>query len=389
MKPCNETFMKSLSYLFIFLFLSQLSLFAQDEPNPITTAAPFLLIAPDARSGGLGDQGVATYSDANSLHYNAAKFAFSPSQYSIGVNYTPWLRNLTNDVFLGNLGFSQRINEKSAWATSMTYFSLGTIELTNEDGEIIGTENPNEFSIDGAYALKLSEVFSMGVVMRYIHSNYALRVENSDLQTVNTFAVDLNGFYQSEEINYGDFNGIWRGGFNISNMGPKVQLTNGGEESFIPTNLRLGGGFEFILDNVNSITTNLEFNKLLVPTPPIVDEQTGEIIAGKDDDVEFLEGMVQSFYDAPDGFSEEMNEIAWSFSAEYLYNKTFAVRAGYFHEDEMKGRREYFTVGAGFKFKSSTLDVSYLINTSDVNNPLENTLRFSLSFNLGEIYGNF
>ncbi len=389
MKPCNETFMKSLSYLFIFLFLSQLSLFAQDEPNPITTAAPFLLIAPDARSGGLGDQGVATYSDANSLHYNAAKFAFSPSQYSIGVNYTPWLRNLTNDVFLGNLGFSQRINEKSAWATSMTYFSLGTIELTNEDGEIIGTENPNEFSIDGAYALKLSEVFSMGVVMRYIHSNYALRVENSDLQTVNTFAVDLNGFYQSEEINYGDFNGIWRGGFNISNMGPKVQLTNGGEESFIPTNLRLGGGFEFILDNVNSITTNLEFNKLLVPTPPIVDEQTGEIIAGKDDDVEFLEGMVQSFYDAPDGFSEEMNEIAWSFSAEYLYNKTFAVRAGYFHEDEMKGRREYFTVGAGFKFKSSTLDVSYLINTSDVNNPLENTLRFSLSFNLGEIYDNF
>lgn len=389
MKPCNETFMKSLSYLFLFLFLSQLSLFAQDEPNPITTAAPFLLIAPDARSGGLGDQGVATYSDANSLHYNAAKFAFSPSQYSIGVNYTPWLRNLTNDVFLGNLGFSQRINEKSAWATSMTYFSLGSIELTNEDGEIIGTENPNEFSIDGAYALKLSEVFSMGVVMRYIHSNYALRVENSDLQTVNTFAVDLNGFYQSEEINYGDFNGIWRGGFNISNMGPKVELTNGGEESFIPTNLRLGGGFEFILDNVNSITTNLEFNKLLVPTPPIVDEQTGEIIAGKDDDVEFLEGMVQSFYDAPDGFSEEMNEIAWSFSAEYLYNKTFAVRAGYFHEDEMKGRREYFTVGAGFKFKSSTLDVSYLINTSDVNNPLENTLRFSLSFNLGEIYDNF
>ncbi len=382
--------MKSLSYLFLFLFLSQLSLFAQDEPNPITTAAPFLLIAPDARSGGLGDQGVATYSDANSLHYNAAKFAFSPSQYAIGVNYTPWLRNLTNDVFLGNLGFSQRINERSAWATSMTYFSLGTIELTNEDGEIIGTENPNEFSIDGAYALKLSEVFSMGVVLRYIHSDYALRVENSDLQTVNTFAVDLNGFYQSEEINYGDFNGIWRGGFNISNMGPKVQLTNGGEESFIPTNLRLGGGFEFILDNVNSITTNLEFNKLLVPTPPIREsEPDGPVIEGKDDNVEFLEGMIQSFYDAPDGFSEELNEIAWSFSAEYLYNKTFAVRAGYFHEDEMKGARQYFTIGTGFKFKSSTLDVSYLINTSDVNNPLENTLRFSLSFNLGEIYDNF
>ena len=381
--------MKSLSYLFLFLFLSQLSVFAQDEPNPITTAAPFLLIAPDARSGGIGDQGAATYSDANSLHYNAAKYAFTPSQYTIGVNYTPWLRNLTNDVFLGNLGFSQKIDEKSAWATSMTYFSLGTIELTDDSGEIIGTENPNEFSIDGAYALKLSEVFSMSVALRYIHSDYALRVENSDLVTVNTFAVDLGGFYQSEEVNYGDFNGIWRGGFNISNMGPKVQLTSGGEESFIPTNLRLGGGFEFILDNVNSITANIEMNKLLVPTPPIVDEQTGEIIAGKDDDVEFLQGMVQSFYDAPDGFSEELNEIAWSISAEYLYNRIFAVRAGYFHEDEMKGGRQYFTVGTGFKFKSSTLDVSYLINTSDVNNPLENTLRFSLSFNLGEIYDNF
>ncbi|MDZ7614971.1 MAG: type IX secretion system outer membrane channel protein PorV [Flavobacteriaceae bacterium] len=381
--------MKSLSYLFLFLFLSQLSVFAQDEPNPITTAAPFLLIAPDARSGGIGDQGAATYSDANSLHYNAAKYAFTPSQYTIGVNYTPWLRNLTNDVFLGNLGFSQKLNERSAWATSMTYFSLGTIELTDDSGEIIGTENPNEFSIDGAYALKLSEVFSMSVALRYIHSDYALRVENSDLVTVNTFAVDLGGFYQSEEVNYGDFNGIWRGGFNISNMGPKVQLTSGGEESFIPTNLRLGGGFEFILDNVNSITANIEMNKLLVPTPPIVDEQTGEIIAGKDDDVEFLQGMVQSFYDAPDGFSEELNEIAWSISAEYLYNRIFAVRAGYFHEDEMKGGRQYFTVGTGFKFKSSTLDVSYLINTSDVNNPLENTLRFSLSFNLGEIYDNF
>lgn len=381
--------MKSLSYLFLFLFLSHISVFAQDEPNPITTAAPFLLIAPDARSGGIGDQGVATYSDANSLHYNAAKYAFTPSQYTIGVNYTPWLRNLTNDVFLGNLGFSQKINERSAWATSMTYFDLGTIELTNDDGEIIGTENPNEFSIDGAYALKLSEVFSMGVALRYIHSDYALRVENSDLVTVNTFAVDLNGFYQSEEVNYGDFNGIWRGGFNISNMGPKVQLTTGGEESFIPTNLRLGGGFEFILDNVNSITANIEMNKLLVPTPPILDDQTGEIIAGKDDDVEFLQGMVQSFYDAPDGFSEELNEIAWSISAEYMYNRIFAVRAGYFHEDEMKGGRQYFTVGTGFKFKSSTLDVSYLINTSDVNNPLENTLRFSLSFNLGEIYDNF
>ena len=229
----------------------------------------------------------------------------------------------------------------------------------------------------------------MGVVLRYIRSDYALRVENSDLNTVNTFSVDINGFYQTEEKYYNNFNGRWRAGWNISNIGPKVQLTSGGDESFIPTNLKLGGGFEFILDNVNSITTTLELNKLLVPTPPIIDTQTGEIIAGKDDNVNFLEGMVQSFYDAPDGFSEELNEIIWSLGAEYMYNNTFALRAGYFHENEMKGGRQYFTLGAGFKFRSSMLDISYLVNTSDVNNPLENTLRFSLTFNLGDLYENY
>ena len=381
--------MKFLSCFLLVLVASTQILRAQDQPNPITTAAPFLLVAPDARSGGLADMGAATFSDPNSLHYNAAKFAFSPSQYTVALNYTPWLRNLTNDVFLGNVGFSQRINERSSWATSLTYFSLGTIDLTDDTGQIIGSENPNEFSLDGAYALKLSEEFSMGVALRYIRSDYALRVENSDLNTVNTFAVDLNGYFQSQEVNYGDFNGIWRGGFNISNMGPKVELTSGGDESFLPTNLRLGGGFEFILDNVNSITANIEMNKLLVPTPPIVDQQTGEILEGKDDHVGFLEGMFQSFYDAPGGLSEEFDEIIWQFGAEYMYNRTFALRLGYFHENELKGGRQFFTMGAGFKFRSSTLDVSYLINTSDVNNPLENTLRFSLSFNLGELYEYF
>ena len=380
--------MKSLSALLLITLLS-FNIFAQDEPNPITTAAPFLLVAPDARAGGLADMGGATSADANSLQYNAAKYAFSQAQYTIGLNYTPWLRNLTNDVFVGNLNFSQRLDEKSAWATSLTYFSLGTIDLTDDTGQIIGSENPNEFALAGAYALKLSEEFSMGVVLRYIRSDYALRVENSDLNTVNTFSVDVNGFYQTEEKYYNNFNGRWRAGWNISNIGPKVQLTSGGDESFIPTNLKLGGGFEFILDNVNSITTTIELNKLLVPTPPIIDNQTGEIIAGKDDNVNFLEGMIQSFYDAPDGFSEELNEIIWSLGAEYMYNNTFALRTGYFHENEMKGGRQYFTLGAGFKFRSSMLDISYLVNTSDVNNPLENTLRFSLTFNLGDLYDNY
>lgn len=382
--------MKKLSVVVLILFLGVSKTYAQnDEVNPITTAAPFLLIAPDARAGGLADMGAATSPDASSLHYNPAKYAFSESQWQIGLNYTPWLRNLTNDVSLTSLFVSNKINERSAWATSLTYFSLGSIELTDGSGISLGTENPNEFAIDGTYSLKLSEVISMAVGLRYIHSNLAVRVDNSEIQTVNTFAVDVAMYYQSLEKNYGDFNGRWRAGVNISNMGPKVELVVGGQESFIPTNFKIGGGFDFILDNSNTITAGLELNKLLVPTPPIRDNATGEIIAGMDDNVGFLQGMFQSWYDAPRGFEEEMEEFIWQASAEYLYNDVFALRAGYFHESPNKGNRQYFTLGAGFKFRSTTLDISYLINSSDVNNPLESTLRFSLTINLGDSYAYF
>lgn len=380
--------MKKLSLIAIATFLGLFSSYAQNEVNPITTAAPFLLIAPDARAGGLADMGVATSSDVSSAHYNAAKYAFSESQWQIGLNYTPWLRNLTNDVSLTSLFVANKINERSAWSTSLTYFSLGSIELTDGSGISLGSENPNEFALDGSYSLKLSEVISMAVGLRYIHSNLAVRVDNSEIQTINTFAVDVSMFYQSEEKFYGDFNGRWRAGVNLSNMGPKVELVLGGDESFIPTNLKLGGGFDFILDNSNTITTNLELNKLLVPTPPIRDA-SGEVISGKDDDVGFLKGMFQSFYDAPRGFEEEMEEFIWQASAEYLYNEVFSVRAGYFHESANKGNRQFFTLGTGFKFRSTKLDVSYLINASDVNNPLESTLRFSLTINLGDSYAYF
>lgn len=356
--------------------------YAQDE-NPITTAAPFLLIAPDARSGGMGDIGVATSPDGASQHFNAAKNIFSESQYVIGVNYTPWLRNLTSDVFVSNISFSNKINEGSAWGASLKYFSLGTIELTDEFAEGIGSENPNELALDVSYGLKLSPEFAMAVAVRYIRSDYALRVENSVINTVNTFAVDVSGYYQSVEKNYGNFNGIWRGGFNISNVGPKVTLTDGGQDNFIPTNLKIGGGFEFILDDLNSITANLEFNKLLVPSPPIRDTD-GTIIDGKDNDVGFLGGIFQSFGDAPGG--NELKEFVWAAGAEYMYDKTFGMRLGYFNESDYAGGRKYFTLGAGFKFKSTNLDLSYLINSSDVNNPLENTLRFSLTFNFGDTY---
>jgi len=381
--------MKKLSFIIITLFLGIFSVYSQDDLNPITTAAPFLLISPDARAGGIADMGAATSPDASSQHYNAAKNAFASSQWQIGLNYTPWLRNLTNDVSLTSAFVTNKINEKSAWSASLKYFSLGSIELTDDIGVSLGSENPNEFSFDGSYAMKLSENFSMAVGLRFIHSDLTLRIEDSNIQTVNTFAVDIGGYYQSEENNYGAFNGKWRGGFNISNIGPKVELVVGGTESFIPTNLRLGGGFDFILDDVNVITAGLEFNKLMVPTPPIINSETGEIISGKDDNIGFLKGMFQSFYDAPRGFEEELEEVAWALSAEYMYNQVFAVRAGYFHESPNKGNRQYFTVGAGFRFRSSTLDLSYLINASDVNNPLESTLRFSLSINLGDVYEYF
>jgi len=379
--------MKKLSIIIIILFFGNFKNYAQDDLNPITTAAPFLLIAPDARAGGIADMGAATSPDASSQHYNAAKNAFANSQWQIGLNYTPWLRNLTNDVSLTSAFVTNRISERSAWSASLTYFSLGSIELTDDIGVSLGSENPNEFAFDGSYALKLSENFSMAVGLRYIHSDLTLRIENSSIQTVNTFAVDLSGYFQSEEQNYGGFNGKWRGGFNISNMGPKVELVVGGDESFIPTNLKLGGGFDFILDDVNTVTANVEFNKLLVPTPPI--RENGEIIEGEDDNVGFLQGMFQSFYDAPRGFEEELEEVIWAVSGEYMYNNVFAVRAGYLHESPNKGNRQYFTIGAGFRFRSSTLDLSYLINASDVTNPLESTLRFSLSINLGDVYEYF
>lgn len=378
--------MKKIFYIsLIVTILFQNDAKAQDEINPITTATPFLLISPDARSGGLGDMGVATSPDAYSQHYNAAKNAFTESQFNVAVNYTPWLRNLTNDVFLGNVSFTNKLNERSAWAASLTYFSLGTIDLTDNIGNPTGTENPSDLAVDASYALKLSDGISMAVTMRYIRSDLSIKVDDSELQTVNSFAVDLGAYYQSEELNYNSFNGRWRAGASIANMGPKVELTAGGRKSFIPTNLRLGGGFDFILDDLSTIKSGVEFTKLLVPTPPQLNDD-GTVAEGKDNDVDFFTGMFQSFGDAPNGFSEELEEFTWSLSAEYEYDETFAFRLGYFNESENKGARKFFTLGAGFKFRSSKIDVSYLLNSSDVNNPLENTLRFSLSFDFGDFF---
>lgn len=358
------------------------------DPNPITTAAPFLLITPDARAGGMGDVGVATSPDANSLHHNPAKFSFMDSQYKVGIIYTPWLRELTNDVFLGGFTVANRINDRSAWAGSLKYFNLGEIDLTDEAGFPIGTEKLNEFSLDGSYSLKLSDYFGMGVAMSYIRSDLGIKSGNSTINPVNTFTVGVSGYFQTDEQNYGNFNGRWRGGFNIANIGPKVSYSDTGVDNFVPANLKLGGGFDFVLDDYNRINTTVEFTKLLVPTPPFEDKDTGEF-RGKDDNVGFAKGMFQSFGDAPDGFSEELAEVTWALGVEYMYNNAFALRTGFFHESDLKGARQFFTIGAGFKFKSAELDVSYLFNASDVNNPLENTLRFSFAFNFGDVYEDY
>ncbi|NCP21067.1 MAG: hypothetical protein CO023_04600 [Flavobacteriales bacterium CG_4_9_14_0_2_um_filter_35_242] len=379
--------MKRLIPIALLTLATILKIEAQTDPNPISTAAPFLLIAPDARSGGMADMGVSTSPDANSQHWNPAKYAFLESQYTLGINYTPWLRNLTSDVFLGSVTYANRLDERSAWAASLTYFSLGSIELrqTGDPNEPVIIEKPNELALDGSYSLRLSESFAMAIGLRYIRSDFALRVANSDINTINTFTVDVAGYFQSSEKNYGTFNGKWRGGFNISNIGSKVSFTDSGQQDFVPTNLRFGGGFDFILDEYNTISTNLEFNKLLVPTPPIRDAN-GTILSGQEDNVGFFKGIFQSFGDAPGGFKEELKEFTWAIGAEYLYDKSFALRAGYFNESDLKGARKFFTLGAGFKFKSSQIDMSYLFNASDINNPLENTLRFSLTFDFGDLF---
>ena len=359
--------MKKLTTLLLLLLGFNYTVKAQQG---ITTSTPFLLITSDARAGGMGDIGVATSSDAFSIFHNAAKTAFNKNEISVGLNYTPWLRNLTDDIFAGNLSYIQRFKENAAFGVDLKYFSLGRIDLTDNSGNSTGSISPNEIALTGTYALKLSETFSMGVGLKYINSN--LDVSNN-LDAVNSFAVDISAYYRSEEENFGSFNGRYRLGVNIANIGPKVEYTPG-DANFIPTNLKLGGGFDFIFDDYNLLGLNLESTKLLVPSDPRSDKG-------------WFEGMFTSLGDR--SFSEELQEVTWALGAEYLYNKAFAVRAGYFHESDEKGRRQFFTLGAGFKARAFSLDLSYLVNASNVNNPLENTLRFSLSFDLGEIYDDY
>ncbi len=345
--------------------------------SQITTAVPFLQVAADARAAGLGDQGVATTPDAFSQQWNSSKYAFADKEMAAAINVTPYLTKLVNDIILANInGYKRLADGRSAVAVGFRYFSLGEIDFTDGDGNNIATEKPNELSFDVSYALKLNDNFSMSVAGRYLRSD--LRLQNSgsfqDANPGNSFGVDVTGFYQSRDINLGNMDGRYRAGFAISNIGPKMKYSEN-QESFIPTNLRFGAGFDFDIDAFNKIRTSLEFSKLLVPTPQP---------DGSEQDQSSIGSIFSSLNDAPDGFSEELQEITTSIGAEYVYNDVFALRVGYFNEHEDKGARKFVSLGAGFKYTSIGIDMSYLFSTSDVPSPLEGTLRFGLTFAFGE-----
>lgn len=379
--------MKKYFGLLLILFTSLL----YSQNRVITTGVPFLLITSDARSAGMGEQGVATTPDAYSQNWNPSKYSFAPSESGIGVSYTPYLSQLVNDIFLANVSYYRVISERAAWATSLKYFSLGEIEIGQTPADFINPliERPNEFVLDFSYALKLNESFSMGVTGAFINSDLKLGSATDDASAASTVAFGISGYYQSDELNIGTFDGKWRGGFYVSNLGPKLTYETDGYADYLPTNLKLGGGLDLILDSYNTLTFGLEINKLLVPTPsePIVSTNADgeEIITGYiQPDVSFLSGIFKSFGDAPDGFSEELQEFTWALGAEFNYNNAFALRAGYFNEHELKGARKFITLGAGFKYNVVDIDLSYLISATKVINPLENTLRFSLTFNFGD-----
>ena len=380
--------MKKLSSIFLMLFSA--TVVAQNGERVITTAVPFLTIAADARSSAMGDIGVASSTDVFSQQWNQAKYAFSERKSGIGISYTPYLESIITDIALLNAGYFNKINERSAFAFSLRYFTLGEIELRNsfiEEGVLV---KPNELAIDGSYSLKLSEEFSMGITGRFISSNLEIPQLGNAVQDGNTFAVDIGGYYRGREKAYENFDGRWVWGFNVSNIGPKIRYDEAGQENFIPTNLGLGGGFDFIFDYDNVLSLRTEFNKLLVPTPQ---DFNGDGVIDASDNEEYqkigwFEGMFKSFGDAPDGFSEELKEITWALGAEYVFREAFMFRAGYFNESEEKGFRKFFSLGAGFRYNNAQIDLSYLFSTAQVRNPLENTLRFSLTFNFGEQYYN-
>ena len=364
--------------------------------NVISTAVPFMMIAPDARASAMGDVGVSTSPDVYSMQWNPAKYAFIEEDFSIGLAYSPWLRNLVNDMNIAYLGISKRLSPKSTIAGTLRYFSLGDINYTSQTNQDLGTFSPNEWAIDIAYSRKLGKYISGSVAGRFIYSDITQGV-NDDSKPAMSVAADIAVYYTRDVYWFDNIGANISWGAAITNIGSKMSYSDATpEKDFIPTNLRFGPTLKLDIDDFNSLALSFDINKLLVPTPPIYQtDSTGAVIYvnnepvikdGMDDNVGTVQGMIQSFYDAPGGFSEEFKEFTIGVGAEYWYNKTFSVRAGFFHEAQSKGNRRYVTLGAGLKYNVLDLGVSYLIpvnnTTTSGQNPLENTLRFSLTFNL-------
>ncbi|MDR1813692.1 MAG: type IX secretion system outer membrane channel protein PorV [Tannerella sp.] len=378
-----------ISLLFLIFVGTTLKMAAQDDEknqfSPLNTAVPSLSIAPDARGGGMGDNGAATLPDITSQYWNPSKYAFMESKAGVGLSYTPWMRKIVNDVALAYLSGYYKLGQydQHAVSASLRYFSLGEVPLTTYGGEVYQNINPYEMAFDLGYSIKLYEGFSLGVAMRYIRSDMGSGIDY-DLTPGNSFAADLSG-YGEKYLMLGNSECLWSVGFNISNMGTKVSYDEGSTNQFLPTNLRLGTGLLLPLDEYNQLGIYFDANKYLVPSEPVkMDDEDEEDFEKRYDEynnMSFVKGMIKSFSDAPGGSSEELKEINLSIGLEYNYNSQFFVRGGYFYEDRMKGNRQYFSAGAGFKMNVFRLDAAYLISTVQ-SNPLDQTLRFTLSFDM-------
>ena len=386
-------------YLFVFLFLlsvkgfSQASILSGQDTSrrPIITAVPFLLISPDSRGSAMGETGVATSPDANSVHWNNAKLAFIDKKYGFGMSYVPWLGKIVDDMSVSYLSGFYKLDDIQSIGLSMKYFDLGEIQLTDNQGLALGIENPKELSTAFTYSRKLTNNLSIGGTTRYIWSNLTGSISNySDAKAGNSFSVDL-GLYYNKEITLANRTSELSFGSHISNIGGKITYGSSKSLDFIPINLRIGSSLKTFLDQYNSITLAIDLNKLMVPSPPIyeidnngnyvIDPTTNQakILKGKNPNRSVLSGMFSSFSDAPDGFSEELKEITISSGLEYWYREIFSLRGGYFLENVDKGGRKFLTLGLGIKYNNLGIDFSYL-STPQNDHPLAETMRFSVSF---------
>ena len=383
------------TFIVVFSLLAVLSVWAQKKNTfaPVNTAVPSLSIAPDARGGGMGDNGASTTPDINSQYWNPAKYAFMYSKAGVSLSYTPWLRKLVNDVALANLSGYYKIGDSDLQAVgaSLRYFSLGDVPYNPLTGEQTGySVSPYEMAFDVSYSRKLSESFSMAVAMRYIRSDMGTDPADESRVPGNAFAADIAGYLEKYVI-LGNSECLWSFGFNVSNIGTKISYDGGEHNEFIPTTLRLGTGLLYPIDDYNRIGLYLDLSKYLVPSLPYLqegytDEEKAEYDKKKEDynNVSGISGIFKSFGDSPDGFKGELQEVMVSIGAEYSYNEQFFLRGGYFYENANKGNRQYFSVGAGFRMSVFQLDAAYLVSTIQ-SNPLDQTLRFTLSFDMDGI----